>query len=118
MRFWKARLTNKRIVEELRKHIDTNQYGIGYVLMHLTKKLHILPLTHHFFCSLMKFIEIRKGMGLFQTRQQGHTPESIQDAMLELRAMYPNAGAREMISLLFHEMNMAVSRSVRISILD
>lgn len=66
----------------------------------------------------MKFIEIRKGMGLFRTRQQGHTPESIQDAMLELRAMYPNAGAREMISLLFHEMNMAVSRSVRISILD
>ena len=57
-------------------------------------------------------------MGLFQTRQQGHTPESIQDAMLELQVMYPNAGACEMISLLFHEMNMAVSRSVRISILD
>jgi len=77
---------------------------------------HISQLIHHLFYSLTKFIEIRKQMGLIQTRQQGHTPESIQDAMQELRVVYPNAGAREMISLLFHEMNMCVSRSVRISI--
>ncbi|KIO09183.1 hypothetical protein M404DRAFT_22370 [Pisolithus tinctorius Marx 270] len=29
MCLWKSRLTDKQIVEELQKHIDTNQYGIG-----------------------------------------------------------------------------------------
>lgn len=55
MRMWKARFNDRQIVEELRKLIDTNQYGIG----------------------LTKFIQIRKQMGLIRTRQQGHTPQSI-----------------------------------------
>ncbi|KAI6037299.1 hypothetical protein BKA83DRAFT_4486298 [Pisolithus microcarpus] len=90
MRMWKARLNDRQIVEELCKLIDTNQYGIG----------------------LTKFIQIRKQMGLIRTRQQGHTAQSIQNAMVELQAIYPNAGAHEMISLLYHEHNMSVSRSV------
>ncbi|KAG2114955.1 hypothetical protein BD769DRAFT_1629964 [Suillus cothurnatus] len=51
-------------------------------------------------------------MGLLRTRQQGHTVESIRDAMLELREMYPKAGMRGIISLLHHEEGMSVSRSV------
>ncbi|KAF9232881.1 hypothetical protein BU15DRAFT_67056 [Melanogaster broomeanus] len=78
MRLWKARLTDKQIVEELQKHIDTSQYGIG----------------------------------LRRTRQQNHTSETIHEAMVELRSMYPKAGTREMISLLFHEKEMSVSRRV------
>ena len=65
-----------------------------------------------FFCSLMKFNEIRQQLGLTQTHQQGHTPETIHEAMIELQEKYPNAGAHEMISLLFHEMDMCVSRFV------
>ncbi|KAI6146513.1 hypothetical protein EDD17DRAFT_1651475, partial [Pisolithus thermaeus] len=42
------------------------------------------------------FIQIRKEMGLIRTR-----------AMVELRVIYPNAGARKMISLLHHERNMS-----------
>jgi hypothetical protein len=48
-------------------------------------------------------------MGVQQTHQQGHTIESICEAMLDLRQFYPNAGAREMISLLFHEKGMSVA---------
>ncbi|KAG1796638.1 uncharacterized protein HD556DRAFT_1431265 [Suillus plorans] len=70
--------------------IDTERYGIG----------------------LTKFIQVRTDMGLLRTRQQGHSVESIRDAMLELREMYPKAGMREMISLLHHEEGMSVSRSV------
>jgi hypothetical protein len=55
-------------------------------------------------------------MGLRRTRQQGHTIESIHEAMLDLRQIYPNAGAREMISLLFHEKGMSVARYVLIFI--
>ncbi|KAI6156948.1 hypothetical protein BKA82DRAFT_142282, partial [Pisolithus tinctorius] len=84
------RLTDKEIVSEIRKHIDTSVYGIG----------------------LTKFQEIRKQLGLLCTRQQGHTCESIQDVMVEMWTMYPDAGVREMIGLLFHEHGMAVSRSV------
>jgi hypothetical protein len=51
-------------------------------------------------------------MGLQRTRQQNHTIESIRDAMTDLREAYSNAGAREMVSLLFHEKDMSVSRYV------
>ncbi|KAG1721185.1 hypothetical protein EDB19DRAFT_1835618 [Suillus lakei] len=88
LRFWKARLTDKAIVEELRKVIDTDRYGIG----------------------IMKLKEIQSDMGLQRARQQGHSVETIHDAMLDLRQIYPNSGSREMISLLFHERGMAVSR--------
>ncbi|KIJ04409.1 hypothetical protein PAXINDRAFT_22304 [Paxillus involutus ATCC 200175] len=88
-RFWKARLTDRQIVQELQKHIDTNEYGIG----------------------LTKFVQIRNSLGLYRTRQQRHTPEMICKAMVELWAMYPKAGAREMVSLLFHEYSMSVARS-------
>ena len=49
-------------------------------------------------------------MGLLRARQQGHSVESIREAMLELRERYPNAGARDMASILFHERNMNVPR--------
>lgn len=50
-------------------------------------------------------------MGLQRTRQQGHTIESIHDTMINIRQMYPKAGIREVISLLFHEKSMSISRS-------
>ncbi|KIK94040.1 hypothetical protein PAXRUDRAFT_143761 [Paxillus rubicundulus Ve08.2h10] len=84
---WKARLTDKDIVQELQKHIDMNQCGIG----------------------LTTFVKIHNGLGLHCTHQQKHTLESIFEAIVKLQAMYPKAGAHEMISLLFHERDMAVS---------
>ncbi|KAG2357937.1 hypothetical protein BDR07DRAFT_1490064 [Suillus spraguei] len=39
----------------------------------------------------------------------------IHEAVTDLRKMYPHAGTREMISLLFHEKSMSVSRSVMMS---
>ncbi|KAF8835867.1 hypothetical protein BDN67DRAFT_992298 [Paxillus ammoniavirescens] len=62
--------------------------------------------------GLTKFVEIRNSLGLQHTRQQAHTPESIHPAMMVLQKMYPDAGMRDMISLIFHEHNMSVSRSV------
>ncbi|KAG1801234.1 hypothetical protein EV424DRAFT_1474759 [Suillus variegatus] len=44
------------------------------------------------------------------TRQQMHTVETIHEVMTDLRLTYPNAGAREMVSLLFHKQNMSVAR--------
>ncbi|KAI6105017.1 hypothetical protein EV401DRAFT_1893017 [Pisolithus croceorrhizus] len=73
IRMWKARRTDMEILQEVQKHIDTNQYGIG----------------------LTKLRAIRKDLGLYGTCQQGHTPESIRDAMVELRQMYPNADVVE-----------------------
>lgn len=61
---------------------------------------------------LTKFVEIQNRLGLRHTRQQGHTPDSIHPAMVELCTIYPDAGVHEMISLLFHEHNMSVSRYV------
>lgn len=50
-------------------------------------------------------------MGLQRIHQQGHSIESIRDAMIDLRQMYPKAGIREVISLLFHERDISVARS-------
>jgi len=58
----------------------------------------------------MKFMAVWKNLGLHRTRKQAHNPESIQDIMVEMHRMYSGAGIREMIGLLFHEHNMAVSR--------
>ncbi|KAJ8586859.1 hypothetical protein M405DRAFT_883041 [Rhizopogon salebrosus TDB-379] len=77
LRLWKARQTDKQILEYLRKHIDTTRYGIG----------------------LTRLVETRVAMGLLRTRQQNHSIETIHDAMVDLRAMYPKAGAREMLNL-------------------
>ncbi|KAI6156717.1 hypothetical protein BKA82DRAFT_4009273 [Pisolithus tinctorius] len=65
----------------------------------------------HVLASLTRFVVICKSLGLVRTRQQAHTPETIQDAMIKLREMYPNAGTREMISLIFFEHDMSVSQS-------
>ncbi|KAG2112122.1 hypothetical protein BD769DRAFT_1689849 [Suillus cothurnatus] len=92
-RLWKACQTDKQIVAELQKHFDTSCYGLG----------------------LTKFLKVREAMGLRRTRQQNHNVETIRNAMTNLRPMYPNAGAREVVSLLFHEWNMSVPRSVVIS---
>jgi hypothetical protein len=59
---------------------------------------------------LTKFLKVREGMGLRRTRQQFHTVDTIREAMTDLRQTYPNAGAREVVSLLFHERNMSVAR--------
>ncbi|KAJ7432412.1 hypothetical protein B0H11DRAFT_1760479, partial [Mycena galericulata] len=61
---------------------------------------------------LKRFREIRETLGLFRTRKQGHDVNTIRPALLRLRAQYPKAGAREIVSLLFHEENMRVSRDV------
>lgn len=65
---------------------------------------------NHVSFRLTKFIEVRKAMGLYRTRQQGHTTETIRESMIDLRRIYPNAGAREMVSLLFHEKGLSVAR--------
>ncbi|KAK6985245.1 hypothetical protein R3P38DRAFT_3450785 [Favolaschia claudopus] len=89
--YWKMRKNDKEIVELLRtKHLHNTEYGIG----------------------LTRFREMRKELGLTRARQQNHTVESIRDAMLRLRLQYPKAGHREISSLLFHEENMSVPRSV------
>ena len=49
-------------------------------------------------------------MGLLRTRQQAHTPESIHDAMIHLHQRFPNAGEKDIKSVLFHEEKMSVSR--------
>ena len=53
---------------------------------------------------------MREKMGLFRSRKQGHSLESIRDAMVALRERFPKAGAREMTNLLFFENNLSVSR--------
>ncbi|KAG2156878.1 uncharacterized protein EDB93DRAFT_1247067 [Suillus bovinus] len=90
---WKAHQTDKMIVENLQKVIDTSRYGIG----------------------ITKFKEICNAMGLQRTQQQNHSIESIRDTMVDLHEVYPNTGVREMVSLLFHEKDMSVSRNVVIS---
>ncbi|KIK37536.1 hypothetical protein CY34DRAFT_15632 [Suillus luteus UH-Slu-Lm8-n1] len=93
LRYWKTRLNDKEIVQVLQKHFNTECYGIG----------------------LTKFHQIRVDMGLERLRRQGRTIETIREAIMELRQMFPHAGTREMIGLLFHEKNMSVAKSVMMS---
>ncbi|KAJ7773753.1 hypothetical protein B0H14DRAFT_3095982 [Mycena olivaceomarginata] len=71
------------------------------------KEIVRLLMTHHIDTS-----KYGLGLGLFHTRKQDHDVHTIRQAMIRLRDQYPKAGAREMISLLFHEENMSVSRNI------
>ncbi|KAJ7720463.1 hypothetical protein DFH07DRAFT_714292, partial [Mycena maculata] len=90
-RYWKQRKDDKAILRLLNEyHIDKTIYGLG----------------------LTRFRQIRESLGLYRTRSQHHNINSIRPALFRLRAQYPKAGAREIVSLLFHEENMSVSRNM------
>ncbi|KAG1867744.1 hypothetical protein F4604DRAFT_1584905 [Suillus subluteus] len=93
LHYWKTWLNDKEIVHALQKHFDTEHYGIG----------------------LTKFRQICVDMGLECSHWQGHTVETIHEAVTELCQMFPHAGMQEMIGLLFHEKNMSVAKSVMMS---
>ena len=57
-----------------------------------------------------KFREIQKSLGLICTQDQAHTVDSIRDIMAKLQSIYPQAGAGEMKSHLFHSYGMQVPR--------
>ena len=59
---------------------------------------------------MTSFRKIRESMGLYRTRQQGLSVADIRTHVQTLREKYPQAGIREMISLLFHEKGLSVSR--------
>ncbi|KAJ7572567.1 hypothetical protein C8J56DRAFT_1140717 [Mycena floridula] len=82
---WDVKKIHRTIVE---KHLDREQYGIG----------------------LTRFRKYMVDAGLPGVRVSGHTPDSIRPVMVELRAMYPKAGALEMRNLLFHEHMILASR--------
>ncbi|KAJ7832141.1 hypothetical protein B0H14DRAFT_2515144 [Mycena olivaceomarginata] len=90
-KYWKMRKDDKTILRLLKTHhIDSSKYGLG----------------------ITRFRQIREALGLFRTRKQDHDVTTIRQAMIRLRDQYPKAGAREIVSLLFHEENMSVSRNV------
>ncbi|KAJ7744298.1 hypothetical protein DFH07DRAFT_869843 [Mycena maculata] len=79
-------LDDKAILRLLNEyHIDKTKYGLG----------------------LTRFRQTRESLGLYRMRSQHHNINSIRLALLRLRARYPKAGAREIVSLLFHEENMS-----------
>lgn len=53
---------------------------------------------------------MRKSLGLIRPRQSKYTIADIHPAMQKLRLVFPKAGAREMVSLLFNELNLYVER--------
>ncbi|KAJ7841523.1 hypothetical protein B0H14DRAFT_3140219 [Mycena olivaceomarginata] len=90
-KYWKMRKDDKTILRLLKTHhIDSSKYGLG----------------------ITRFRQIREALGLFWTRKQDPDVTTIRQAMIRLRDQYPKAGAREIVSLLFHEENMSVSRNV------
>ncbi|KAJ7728282.1 hypothetical protein DFH07DRAFT_757330, partial [Mycena maculata] len=90
-RYWKQCKDDKAILHLLNEyHIDKTKYGLG----------------------LTRFRQIRESLGLYRTRSQHHNINSIRLALLRLRAQYPKAGAREIVSILFHEENMSVSGNI------
>ncbi|KAJ3511405.1 hypothetical protein NMY22_g15657 [Coprinellus aureogranulatus] len=91
MFYWYQGKGDKEIHQTLlRRHIDTEQYGLG----------------------ITKFREMRRALGLLGTRQQGHTIWSIRDDITEIRFTSHNAGILEMKSLLLKKKGKKVSRAV------
>ncbi|KAJ7599657.1 hypothetical protein C8J56DRAFT_1156448 [Mycena floridula] len=81
VRYYKFRWDVKKIHQTIvEKHLDREQYGIG----------------------LTRFRKYMVDAGLPGVHVSGHTPESIRPVMVELRAMFPKAGALDVTHLSTH----------------
>ncbi|KAJ2911955.1 hypothetical protein MD484_g8459, partial [Candolleomyces efflorescens] len=90
-RYYQQGKSDKEILAQLLKyHIDTEEYGLGIV----------------------NFRKMRTSLGLLGTKQQGHSVESIAEDMQSLRQLFPNAGIRDMKTLLQRRKQKKVPRSV------
>ncbi|KXN81577.1 hypothetical protein AN958_04425 [Leucoagaricus sp. SymC.cos] len=82
---------NKEIVHILvTEHIDTMRYGLG----------------------LTNFKKMQESLGLLCSQKLGHTIHTIRDEMVYIWKWYPTAGALDVKSILFHEHDIDVPKSV------
>ncbi|KAE9393107.1 hypothetical protein BT96DRAFT_999737 [Gymnopus androsaceus JB14] len=86
--FFNMRRTDKEIANLLKDYYDTSQYG----------------------CSATTVKRLRKEWNLRGTQQQGHTMESIQEAITEAREIYPFRGANTLRNYIFQQKGMRVPR--------
>jgi len=108
---WVAYQTDCQIVAALWKIINPNLciwYRVSNELEPMMRSIWKL-LTYN---SLIKLVEICKGLGLTHTWEQGYTVDSIRESMVKLWTIYLNAGAQEMVSLLFYEHGLSFSRYI------
>ena len=77
----------------------------------------LTELTYRWLFRINSFRKIRQELGLERPRRQKNTLESIREHVQELRALFPLAGAKEMVSLLFHERDLPVERWVQVKLL-
>ncbi|KAI0666123.1 hypothetical protein C8Q78DRAFT_1072612 [Trametes maxima] len=86
-RYLQLRVSYPAMAMKLRKHYDTTKYSMG--LESLKKKC--------------------REWGISRARGQGHTTATIAPAVEATRTRFPNAGMRDMKSLLHHEQGIEVS---------
>ncbi|KAF8529989.1 hypothetical protein JB92DRAFT_2825664 [Gautieria morchelliformis] len=91
------------------KHPNQHKPCHTEILKHILDR-HIDSTRHGL--SLKSLKRMRKILGLQSTRQQAHTLETAAAALLRVRARYPKAGTRDMITQAFREENIKVSRHV------
>ncbi|KZV92964.1 hypothetical protein EXIGLDRAFT_613613, partial [Exidia glandulosa HHB12029] len=89
-KYWSYNRPDAEIVARVLEAIDQGKFGFSVA-------------------SLKRF---RKKHGLFSTRQQKHTPDTIRPFVLEIRERLPTIGAGDMVVALFEDYNMKVSNHV------
>ncbi|KIK32290.1 hypothetical protein CY34DRAFT_27241 [Suillus luteus UH-Slu-Lm8-n1] len=68
-------------------------------------------ITPHILCLWKAYQNDREIVRILREKHID-TEQSIHDAMIDIHQMYPKAGIQEVISLLFYEKNMSVSRTI------
>jgi hypothetical protein len=100
-------VTYEKMVPLLRKHYDTNSYGLGYVSFSFS------PLFQSVTSLVSRKTRLKmyaKSLGLKGTRSQGHTFGTIARPIAELRKKYPKAGAELLRIYLRNDFEIRVSR--------
>lgn len=89
-RFHSQGVSIAKMVQLLKKHYDTDTYGIGKT-------------------RLKNYV---KELGLTSARSEGHSLETIAEPIAELREMYPTAGANALHVYMRSHFDMRVSRDL------
>ncbi len=103
---WILSLTDKEIHKRIVEKLDTNKYGLSWVIASLCFTRYLFWIYY----SIKSFRKIRKDLGFIRSRSLGLTLSDITPILQEKRAAFPTAGYAELKKILLQENELNVPR--------
>ena len=106
--YFDLKLTDGKIVKNLKEHYDTDQYSVGCVHLYRLQIIH--GIIYYLYTRVSSLKRLRKQLDLKSTRQQKHTTETIAEAIGQIRKLFPSRGNEMVRKELWQRFGIHASR--------